>query len=176
MLFALDIVFLYKSVRVEPSTSSVITSGDIPSVYIASIRADTTFVDPVAWANDVKRLVSRIGINRTFVSVQDKSCDKASIDSLWSLSDDLLRLDVKHSIVDHCASYRTDFDLTWAAQGMPVPSAANMSRKIPQLAHLRNLALRPMIYLALQGVRFDRLLFLEDVYFTVGTGLAFNLM
>ena len=47
------------------------------------------------------------------------------------------------------------------------PGGQKKLRRVPYLANLRNLSLKPMIDLALNGIRFDKVLFLNDVAFMV---------
>jgi hypothetical protein len=49
-------------------------------------------------------------------------------------------------------------------------SATKELRRVPYLAKLRNLVLEPLEELAGKGERFDRVLFVNDVVFTVCTG------
>ena len=48
------------------------------------------------------------------------------------------------------------------------PRGRRELRRIPYLARLRNRTLKPLADLALNGVTFDKVLFLNDVVFTVG--------
>jgi hypothetical protein len=48
------------------------------------------------------------------------------------------------------------------------PRGKRELRRIPYLSKLRNISLKPLADLALKGIKFDRILFLNDVVFTVG--------
>lgn len=141
--------------------------NDLPSVYIASINSKSPVADPKAWARAVEAIAANIGAERAYLSVYEHIIDSDHRDALDQLDRNLKMLSVQRSIVFAENKATDELNDTWTAQGLSVPVVP--TRYVEYQANMRNMALRPMIDLALQGIRFDRILFLEDVVFLVGS-------
>ena len=164
---SIDVYFLNRSFRRQSILHAprLLAEDELPSLFIASIQSKSPAQDPKAWARAVEGVAAHIGPDRTFVSIYEEIADQDHREALKQLERNLDMLGVGHSIVfDNRDSIR-EYRHTWAAQGLAVPPRA--TRYVPYLAEMRNMALRPMIQLALDGVRFDKILFLEDVIFSV---------
>ncbi|MCJ1477363.1 hypothetical protein MMC13_006034 [Lambiella insularis] len=168
LLFCSVDVYLFQrtlSRRMRRDPPALLRPDDLPSVYIASINSKSPTADPKAWARAVEGVAAKIGSGRAYLSVYEHVTDIDHRDALDQLDKNLDMLSVQRSIVFAGDKAMDKFNATWTVQGLAVPVAP--TRYVEQQARMRNMALRPMVDLALQGIRFDRILFLEDVVFSV---------
>ena len=162
-IYFLDRMFRKQSILQPPSL--LLAEDELPSLYIASIQSKSPAQDPKAWARAVEGVAAHVGGDRTFISIYEEVTDKGHHEALKQLERNLDMLGAGHSIVAAGRDGIREYSHTWAAQGLAVPPRA--TEFVAYLAEMRNMALRPMIQLALDGVRFDKILFLEDVMFSV---------
>lgn len=124
------------------------------TVFIAvSLYDKTGALAGGAWGQSLLDLIDIIGPDRVFLSIYENDSDETGEQALSALSD---RVPCNKSIV-----YDKHFDFT----GFPtvtLPDGSSHVRRVAYLAEVRNRALRPLDDLE---HRFDRLLFLNDVYF-----------
>ncbi|OOF99133.1 glycosyltransferase family 69 protein [Aspergillus carbonarius ITEM 5010] len=106
-----------------------------------------------AWGQSLLDLIDMLGPDRVHLSIYENDSGPAGEEALQQLAD---RVPCNKTIV-----YDQHFDFT----GFPtvtLPDGSTHVRRVTYLAEVRNRALRP---LQQQQRRFDRLLFLNDVYF-----------
>ncbi|RAL00320.1 glycosyltransferase family 69 protein [Aspergillus ibericus CBS 121593] len=106
------------------------------------------------WGQALLDLIDMIGPDNVFLSIYENDSEKAGERALQQLSD---RVPCNKSIV-----YEEHFNFT----GFPtvtLPDGSEHVRRVEFLADVRNRALRPLD--EHPELRFDRLLFLNDVYF-----------
>ncbi|PYI03328.1 hypothetical protein BO78DRAFT_399942 [Aspergillus sclerotiicarbonarius CBS 121057] len=106
------------------------------------------------WGQALLDLIDMIGPDNVFLSIYENDSDVAGERALQQLSD---RVPCNKSIV-----YEDHFNFT----GFPtvtLPDGSEHVRRVEYLAEVRNRALRPLD--EHPELRFDRLLFLNDVYF-----------
>ncbi|BCR94078.1 glycosyltransferase family 69 protein [Aspergillus luchuensis] len=124
------------------------------TVFIAvSLYDKTGALAGGAWGQSLLDLIDMIGPDRVFLSIYENDSDATGEQALSALSD---RVPCNKSIV-----YDKHFNFT----GFPtvtLPDGSSHVRRVAYLAEVRNRALRPLDDL---NHRFDRLLFLNDVYF-----------
>ncbi|OJI85795.1 hypothetical protein ASPTUDRAFT_42151 [Aspergillus tubingensis CBS 134.48] len=124
------------------------------TVFIAvSLYDKTGVLAGGAWGQSLLDLIDMIGPDRVFLSIYENDSDATGEQALSALSD---RVPCNKSIV-----YDKHFNFT----GFPtvtLPDGSSHVRRVAYLAEVRNRALRPLDDL---NHRFDRLLFLNDVYF-----------
>ena len=163
----IDVYFLDRVFRKESILQAhrLLAEDELPSLFIASIQSKSPAQDPKAWARAVEGVAAHIGGDRTFVSIYEEITDQHHREALKQLQRNLDMLGAGHSIVFANRDGIREYRHTWTAQGLAVPIRATSF--VPYLAEMRNMALRPMIQLALDGVRFDKILFLENVMFSV---------
>ncbi|ORX57989.1 hypothetical protein DM01DRAFT_1400978 [Hesseltinella vesiculosa] len=119
-----------------------------PSVFITAIlRNNEPILDH--WTQQVLLLANWLGHDQTFVSIYESESSDQSPMKLADFKDELRRLGIRHSIIIHGEG----------GQG-------SEGRRIPKLATLRNLALAPLSKLAEDGWTADRVLFLNDIWFS----------
>ncbi|MCJ1321510.1 hypothetical protein MMC15_006855 [Xylographa vitiligo] len=167
MLFSLDLLRLLRrnSKQEFRAPGELLPDDRLPSVYIASINSGASSNVPQAWRRAIESVATHLASDKVYVSVYqyaDESGTRDELDQLWR---NLKLLGVQHSIVFANDENSDAFNHTWTAQGLPVPPPA--TTYVQHMVQMRNQVLRPMIELALQGIRFDRILFLESDSFSV---------
>ena len=156
---------MFSRVSAPANLPRILRAEKLPSLYVASINSRSPLADPRAWIRGVERIAASVGGDRVYVSIYEKIVERDHLDALDQLKRNLRLLGVQYSFVTAPEMNPNQYDPTWTAQGLPVPP--NATSYVSHLANLRNMALRPMIELAMQDIRFDRILFLEDIAFTV---------
>ncbi|GLA10587.1 hypothetical protein AnigIFM62618_000184 [Aspergillus niger] len=146
----------YRALQSAVQGSTTSGRGNIhnSTVFIAvSLYDKTGALAGGAWGQSLLDLIDMIGPDRVFLSIYENDSDASGEQALWALSD---RVPCNKSIV-----YDKHFDF----DGFPtvtLPDGSSHVRRVAFLAEVRNRALRPLDDL---NHRFDRLLFLNDVYF-----------
>lgn len=106
-----------------------------------------------------------------YVSVQESGSWDDSKGALRELDEALERAGVRRRILLDDTTHADEIRKTPAESGWIQTSRSDAKelRRVPYLAKLRNLVLKPLEELAGEGERFDRVLFVNDVVFTVCT-------
>lgn len=116
-------------------------------------------------------LVDYFGVENVYVSVYESGSWDDSKDALRVLDNDLelkgVRRTVRLSETTHADELKQPATDGW----IQTPRGKKELRRIPYLSKLRNLALEPLNGLS-DGTKFDKVLFLNDVVFTVSTSIA----
>lgn len=161
-------IFMCQQWSLSRSASSVEPITD--RVFIASTHWNNEVILRSHWNAAVLDLVQHIGIKNVYVSVYESGSWDNSKGALRDLDRKLNRLGVQRTIVldktthaDEIVKVPTPGEAGW----IDTPRGRKELRRIPFLAGLRNLSLKPLEELASQGVKFDKILFLNDVVFTV---------
>ena len=168
----LDILLTIHTSRAAPLLSNIIhNTGE--KIFIAGLHWNDEALVRAHWAPAVLALVQHLGVENVFVStIEGGSWDNTTA-ALWEFDEELRKLAVKRSIVSLPL-------LTHEAEVNRVPEAGEQGwidtprgkkelRRIPYLAKLRNLAMQPLEEGDPQ-MRFDRVLWLNDIIFTVRRG------
>ncbi|KAL8802964.1 MAG: hypothetical protein Q9182_003452 [Xanthomendoza sp. 2 TL-2023] len=136
-------------------------------VFIAGLHWNNEQILRKHWNQAVRDLVNELGRNNTHVSIYESGSWDDSKCALRALDGQLAQLNISRSII---LDERTHADEI--ADG-PNPSGWIQTsrgqtelRRIPYLARLRNTVMQPLMELSSQGIRFDKVLFLNDVVFT----------
>lgn len=176
-LFLLDLIFLRWN-RLSASTKRYPSlldhhhpdeEEDIQKkIYIASIHWNNEAIIRSNWTNAVLDLVSTFGPENVYVSVYESGSWDDSKGALRVLDEELERIGVQRTITLDPRTHAEDIAQTPASTGwIDTPRGKKELRRIPYLSRLRNLSLKPLSDLALNGIIFDYILFLNDVVFTV---------
>jgi hypothetical protein len=113
-------------------------------------------------------LAKELGPDRVFVSVQESGSWDDSKGALRLLGQLLDNINVRHKIILDDTTHHDEINKIPGDSGwIMTPRGRVELRRIPYLARLRNLVLQPLDELAAAGVRFDNILFLNDVVFKV---------
>ncbi|MCJ1307095.1 hypothetical protein MMC25_000741 [Agyrium rufum] len=186
---------LWTSTAPSTATSSRASSTSTTSIRDPSRKIPKIFLSSTHWNNEprlrsfwnaaVLALVDHLGPENIYVSIYESGSWDDSKGALRELDARLEELGVQRTIYLGNVTHADEI-----AQGTPSPQSSTSFkdandgwidtprgmtelRRIPFLAKLRNLSLKPMERLALNGIRFEKVLFLNDVAFTVSKPLSF---
>lgn len=113
-------------------------------------------------------LAKHVGPNNIYVSVYESGSWDDSKGALRLLDRRLEELGVQRTIVLDETTHVDELGKAPASTGwIDTVRGKKELRRIPYLSELRNRSLKPLAEMALNGVTFDKVLFLNDVVFTV---------
>ncbi|KAH7358778.1 cryptococcal mannosyltransferase 1-domain-containing protein [Plectosphaerella cucumerina] len=141
-------------------------------VYIAALHWNSAYLIYMQWKDSVLALADALGHENVFVSIYESGSWDETKDMLGWLDSELASRGVpRHIAMDNV----THEELLENAPGEGEPltegwiktsrSPAEL-RRIPYLAKLRNKTLRDLWDMADKGITFDKVVFLNDVYFS----------
>ena len=137
-------------------------------IFIASIHWNNEYILRSNWNEAVVNLVKYFGPENVYISIHESgSYLDDTKGALRELDGQLEGLGVKRMITldetTHADEMRKPIGEGW----IDTPRGRKELRRIPYLSRLRNISLRPLKELASEGIKFDKVLFLNDVVFTV---------
>lgn len=172
LILAQSIVDYRRSRAPLVAETGVAAANGGEKVFIASIHWNNEKILRSHWVSAVLELVQHLGKDNVFVSVQESGSWDDSKGALRELDQALEKAGVRRRIIldetthaDEIGKTPAETDSGW----IQTPRGAKELRRVPYLARLRNLVLEPLEELAGAGERFDRVLFINDVVFTVCT-------
>lgn len=116
-------------------------------------------------------LAKQVGPNNIYVSVYESGSFDDSKGALRLLDRELEELGVPRTIVLDETTHADELAKSAAAAAatgwIETARGRRELRRIPYMSELRNRSLKPLTVMALNGVTFDKVLFLNDVVFTV---------
>jgi hypothetical protein len=138
-------------------------------IYIAAIHWNNGPILKSHWNNAVISLVDTFGPENIFVSVYESGSWDDSKNALRQLEQALERRGVPHRVELSETTHRDEIvTQQWHGPGwIDTPRGLKELRRIPYLARLRNKTLQDLVELSNNGTNFDKVLFLNDVIFTV---------
>ena len=136
-------------------------------IFIASIHWNNEQILRSNWNLAILELVEYFGPDNVYVSVYESGSWDASKDALRELDRDLESVRVRRTITLSETTHKDEIQKPFAAGWIDTPRGRKELRRIPYLSKLRNLALKPLRELAAEDVKFDKVLFLNDVVFKV---------
>jgi Cryptococcal mannosyltransferase 1 len=143
-------------------------SPDTQRVFITSLHWNNELILRSHWNAAVIELVKTLGPQNVFLSIYESGSWDDSKGALRELDYQLGLLGVPRSIILDETTHLDEISKAPAPEGwIETPRGRTELRRIPYLAKLRNLTLRPLQELYERGQTFDRILFLGDVVFTV---------
>ena len=166
VLTFVDVLSLSHSPRQETNVKPV---PDVRNqkVFIASIHWNNAQVLRSNWTRAVIDLVEYFGKRNVHISIYESGSWDESKEVLRALDNELDDLEVKRTITldetTHADELRKPITTGW----IDTSRGKKELRRIPYLSKLRNLALRPLNEQADFGIKYDKVLFLNDVVFKV---------
>ena len=146
-----------------------------PKVFVASTHWNNEANLRKFWNKAVLDLAEHLGPDNVYISIYESGSWDNSKGALTLLDQGLERLGVQRSIVLDDTAHTDEIAKAPGEEGwIDTPRGRRELRRIPYLAKLRNLSLKPMVNMAFNGVRYDKVLFLNDVAFTVGTCITLS--
>lgn len=140
-------------------------------IYIASMHWNNAEVLKDYWNDAVIKLTETFGADNVFVSIYESGSWDDSKEALRMLDAELEKRNVPRRVE---VSETTHYDEITKpekerGEGWIDTSRGRELRRIPYLAKLRNKTIQDLIELSKKGITFDKVLFLNDVVFTVRT-------
>lgn len=137
-------------------------------IYIASVNWNNELVLRSHWNKALLRLVSELGSDNVFVSIYESGSYDNTKGALSELDWELDKLGIQRNVTLSPVSHEDEIAAPARGEGwITTPKGNTQLRRIPYLARIRNLSLLPLRDLARKGITFDKILFLNDVVFTV---------
>ncbi|KAL8996567.1 MAG: hypothetical protein Q9169_003962 [Polycauliona sp. 2 TL-2023] len=150
--------------RIPPP--SPIHSSPIQKIFIASIHWNNEAILRSHWNQAVLQLIEHFGAENVHVSVLESGSWDDSKGALRVLDEELGRRKVGRTIILDKTTHQDEITATPGSQGwIDTARGKKELRRIPYLSRLRNRSLEPLAELAEKGVKFDKILFLNDVVF-----------
>jgi len=137
-------------------------------VFVASIFYNNEAVLRNDWIPAVLDLAKHLGPDNVFISVQESGSRDDSKGALRLLNDLLQDAGIRRRIVLDDTTHKDELDKSPGPTGwVHSPQGRLELRRIPYLSRLRNFVLEPLHELVKEGEHFDKVLFINDVVFTV---------
>ena len=136
-------------------------------IFIASIHWNNEQILRSRWNRAILELVEYFGPDQIYVSIHESGSWDNSKDALRELDRDLESLRVRRTITLEETTHKDEIQKPFADGWIDTPRGKKELRRIPYLSKLRNKVLKPLNDLALEDVKFDKVLFLNDVAFQV---------
>lgn len=139
-------------------------------IFIASIHWNNEAILRSHWVPGVLGLVEHFGRDNVYVSVQESGSWDDSEGALRELDQSLEQIGVRRKIILSETTHEDEIKKPPTESGwIRTSRGATELRRVPYLAKLRNLVLEPLQELVDAGEHFDKILFMNDVVFTVCT-------
>ncbi|KAI4151571.1 MAG: hypothetical protein L6R39_001999 [Caloplaca ligustica] len=165
-----SLVDLFSLVRARRRNNQVrdIKPSSTERIFVASIHWNNEAILRSHWNGAVLRLVEHLGAKHVYVSILESGSWDDSKGALKSLDGELKRLGVERTIVLEKTTHADEIAQTPGGTGwIDTARGQQELRRIPYLSRLRNRSLEPLAKLAEKGIKFDRVLFLNDVVFDI---------
>jgi hypothetical protein len=137
-------------------------------IYIASLHWNNERILRSHWNDAVVSLALALGKDNVYITVYESGSWDDSKGALRDLDSRLEQHGIRRNITLSEVTHADEIAAENKGSGwVDTPRQRKELRRIPYLSQLRNLTLEPLQELYLQGERFDKVLFLNDVVFTV---------
>ena len=169
-LILLDILFSYKSTypRLETTNRGQELTG-VKNVYLASSQWNSGKLLEEHWVPSLLQLISDLGVANVsvFVSIYENGSWDSTKAVLQQLRQTLESSGVQHSVNIDDTSHEQIIARNASSSGWLDTAYGREMRRIPYLASIRNEALKPLYTLSQSGAKFDKILYINDVVFSV---------
>lgn len=138
-------------------------------IYIASINWNNELILRSHLSQAILELAWKLGPDNVYISIYESGSYDNTKGALLDLEVELERLRIPRNITLSPVTHEDEIAAPAGDEGWIVtPQGKTELRRIPYLSRIRNLSLEPLHDLARQGITFDKILFINDVVFTVG--------
>lgn len=162
--------------RPQPFVQRKVTAEDLSrrlnSIYIASVQYNSDVILKAHWIPSLLQLVKELqAVDLTvYVSIYESGSEDGTKDTLSKLAVSLKTLGIDHTVhldnETHAAAIEKSLSST-STSGWLRTQYGKELRRIFYLADIRNRALEPLRALNQAGIRFDKVLYLNDVVYSV---------
>lgn len=170
----LDLVYtIYRLDSAQAAADTSRTFEKQEKVYIAGMHWNNEIILRSHWNDALVALTRHFGVENVYVSIYESGSWDNSKDALRMLDAQLEQLGVRKTIILDETTHIDEISKPPEPTGwIDTPRGKRELRRIPYLAKIRNATLKPMEDLAAAGEIFDKVLFLNDVVFTVRACLS----
>ena len=169
-LILLDLLFSYRSAypRLETTRRGQELTG-VRNVYLASSQWNSGKLLEEHWVPSLLQLISdlREANVSVFVSIYENGSWDSTKSVLQQLRQTLETSGVQHSVNIDDTSHEQIIARNASSSGCLDTAYGKEMRRIPYLASVRNEALKPLSTLSESGTNFDKILYINDVVFSV---------
>ena len=176
-LFILVLDFLpHLLQRPPPIVHRKVTAEDLSrhlnSIYIASVQYNSDIILKAHWIPSLLQLVKELqAVDLTvYVSIYESGSEDGTKDTLSKLAASLKTLSIDHTVYLDNETHATAIEKSLSptsTSGWLRTRYGKELRRIFYLADIRNRALEPLRALNQAGIRFDKVLYLNDVVYSV---------
>lgn len=154
--------------------SDPITPRGRQRIYIASLHWNNERILRSHWNDAVVALATALGPQNVFITIYESGSWDDSKGALRDLDAKLDQHGIRRNITLSEVTHADEISVEDKGSGwVDTPRGKRELRRIPYLSRLRNLTLEPLRELyQLHREQFDKVLFLNDVVFTVGSHVA----
>jgi hypothetical protein len=137
-------------------------------IYIAMVNWNNEYILRSHLGKAITELAWKLGPDNVYISIYESGSYDNTKGALVELDAELERLNVPRNITLSPITHEDEIAAPPKREGWVVtPQGKKELRRIPYLSRVRNYSLEPLHELAKQGIHFDKILFLNDVVFTV---------
>lgn len=137
-------------------------------IFIASIHWNNEIILRSNWNDQVVNLIKYFGPDSVYISIYESgSYLDDTKGALRELDAQLEELGVKRTITLDETTHADEMQKPATDGWIDTPRGRKELRRIPYLSKLRNISLKPLAAAASEGIKFDKVLFLNDVVFSV---------
>lgn len=173
VVIALDEAFNIHSALEKASLEKPSDFGQ-QKIFLVGIHWNSEFILREHWIPALLALAKEIGPENVFVSIYESGSYDNTKAVLRVLDQFLEENRIPRRVVLDETTHADEISQTPSDSGwIEIPNGTTQLRRIPYLARLRNIAMQPMYDLQNSNVVFDKILFLNDVVFTVRLALYF---
>ncbi|KAL8682596.1 MAG: hypothetical protein Q9186_001369 [Xanthomendoza sp. 1 TL-2023] len=159
-------VFSLSAARHRIPSVTLSDDGRPEKIFIASIHWNNEAILRSHWNQAVLRLAEHLGPKNVYISILESGSWDDSKAALRLLDNDLGKLGVERTIILDGTTHADEIAATPESNGWIDTSRGKKElRRIPYLSRLRNRSLVPLAEMADKGIKFDKILFLNDVVF-----------
>jgi hypothetical protein len=168
MLVLLHFTGLFDHPRLTPADRSSYTSHG-QKIFISSTHWNNEHVLKSHWNQAIIDLIYHLGSENVYISLFESGSWDNSKDALRELDRRLGDLNVNRTIILDETTHLDEIQKTTSdgVGWVHTPRGQHELRRIPFLSRLRNKTLEPLRKLVAAGQRFDKIMFVNDVVFSV---------
>lgn len=171
LLILLDFTDFFTPTRLTPADNSSYTPHG-QKIFISSTHWNNEHVLRSHWNQAIIDLVHQLGPEHVHISILESGSWDNTKDALRDLDKRLNHLNVTRTIILDETTHLDEIQKIPldGAGWVDTPRGRREPRRIPFLSRLRNKTLEPLTKLAEAGRSFDKIVFLNDVVFSVSAG------
>lgn len=167
-----DVLLVRSNIRAASIETTKIRAPSAAKIYIASVHWNNGEILRSHWNAAVIKLVKALGQENVYISIHESGSWDDSKGALRVFDEQLELLKVRKTITLDPTTHKDEIEKAPGPSGwIETPRGKTELRRIPYLSRLRNLTLKPLEEMAEKGEHFDKILFLNDVVFSVSIHL-----